>query len=80
VDREEIYSGTFILDGLRITPEQQRQQIIDEMRKNGIEVSDDDELEIGYEGVEDDYGISDTQETKYTVFKVTRTRFVSNVY
>ena len=70
VTREEVYSGEWILDGLRITPEERRQRIFDMMRKDGVDVSNQDELEIGYEGANDDMGISETQVSKFTVFRV----------
>ena len=65
--REEIFEGSYILDGLRLTEEQQRQKIFDLMRQAGIEIEDESKLEIGYEGADDDYGISETQSTKFVV-------------
>ena len=72
--KEEIFEGTYILDGLRLTEEQQRQKIFDLMRVAGVEVGDESLLEIGYEGADDDYGISETQSTKFIVFKVSKER------
>ena len=36
--REEIFEGTYILDGLRLTEEQQREKIFNLMRTAGVEV------------------------------------------
>ena len=76
--KEEIFEGTYILDGLRLTEEQQRQKIFDLMRVAGVEVGDESLLEIGYEGADDDYGISETQSTKFIVFKVSKERIDEN--
>ena len=76
--KEEIFEGTYILDGLRLTEEQQRQKIFDLMRVAGVEVGDESLLEIGYEGADDDYGISETQTTKFIVFKVSKERIDEN--
>ena len=67
--REEVFSGTYILDGVPISEEQQRQKIFDLMRVAGVEVEDESQYEIGYEGVEDDQGLSDTQSTKFVVYR-----------
>ena len=69
--REEIFEGTYILDGLRLTEEQQREKIFNLMRAAGVEVGDESLLEIGYEGADDDYGISETQSTKFIVTRKT---------
>ena len=65
--KEEIFEGTYILDGLSLTEEQQREKIFNLMRTAGVEVGDESKLEIGYEGADDDYGISETQSTKFIV-------------
>ena len=70
LEREEIYDGVWALDGIRMTPEEQRQKIFDMMRKDGVEVGNEDELEIGYEGADDNMGISETQTTRFVVFRV----------
>ena len=70
--REEVYSGEWILDGLRITPEEQNKRIFNEARKAGVKIQNEDEYEIGYEGVEDDNGISETQKTRYVIYHVTK--------
>ena len=64
---KDIYEGTFILDGLRMSEKEQKQKIIDMMKKDGVEVKNPDNLIIGYEGADDDYGISETQTTKFVV-------------
>ena len=64
---KEIYEGTFILDGLRMSEEEQKQKIIDMMKKDGVEVKNPDNLIISYEGADDDYGISETQTTRFVV-------------
>ena len=64
---KEIYEGTFILDGLRMSEEEQKQKIIDMMKKDGVEVENPDNLIISYEGADDDYGISETQTTRFVV-------------
>ena len=80
VTKEEIFEGTFILDGLRLTEEQQRDKIFNLMRQAGVAISKDefDTYEIGYEGADDDYGISETQSTKFIVYKVTKNRIDEN--
>ena len=64
---KEICEGTFILDGLRMSEEEQKQKIIDMMKKDGVEVKNPDNLIISYEGADDDYGISETQTTRFVV-------------
>ena len=64
---KEIYEGTFILDGLRMSEEEQKQKIIDMMKKDGVEIKNPDNLIIRYEGADDDYGISETQTTRFVV-------------
>ena len=74
LNREQIYEGEWILDGIRMTPEEQRQKILQEARDAGVDVGDEENIEIGYEGVEDDNGISETQKTRYVVYHVTKER------
>ena len=69
---KDIYEGTFILDGLRMSEKEQKQKIIDMMKKDGVEVKNPDNLIIGYEGADDDYGISETQTTKFVVREKTK--------
>ena len=69
---KDIYEGTFALDGLRMSEKEQKQKIIDMMKKDGVEVKNPDNLIIGYEGADDDYGISDTQTTKFVVREKTK--------
>ena len=69
-EQEEIFSGTYILDDFRLTKEEQREKIFDMMKLAGVEVDDKDEIEIRYEGAEDDFGISETQTTEFRVYKV----------
>ena len=80
VTKEEVFEGTFILDGLRLTEEQQRDKIFNLMKTAGVEITKEefDTLEIGYEGADDDYGISETQTTKFIVFKVSKERIDEN--
>ena len=78
--REEVYSGTYILEGPRISPEEQKQRILNEMASKGISIDNPDELEIGYVGAEDYYNDdnntydSETQTSRYVVYRVTRER------
>ena len=72
ITKEEVYHGTYILDGLKLTPEEQRNKIFNLMKEDGYVIDDNADYEIGYEGVEDDKGISETQSTKFTVYKVTK--------
>ena len=67
--REEVYSGTYILDGLPISIEEQRNRIFEMMKKDGISVQNPEELEIIYEGADSDYGESETLSTKFTVYR-----------
>ena len=78
--REEIFEGTYILDGLRLTEEQQREKIFNLMIQAGVKVTKEefDTYEIGYEGADDDYGISETQSTKFVVYKTTKERLNEN--
>ena len=69
---KDIYEGTFILDGLRMSEKEQKQKIIDMMKKDGVEVKNPDNLIIGYDGADDDYGISETQTTKFVVREKTK--------
>ncbi len=69
---KDIYEGTFILDGLRMSEKEQKQKIIDMMKKDGVEVKNPDNLIIGYDGADDDYGISETQTTKFVVKEKTK--------
>ena len=80
VTKEEVFEGTFILDGLRLTEEQQREKIFNLMVQAGVEISKEefDTFEIGYEGADDDYGISETQSTRFVVYKVTKERLAEN--
>ena len=69
---KDIYEGTLILDGLRMSEKEQKQKIMDMMKKDGVEVKNPDNLIIGYEGADDDYGISETQTTKFVVREKTK--------
>ena len=69
---KDIYEGTLALDGLRMSEKEQKQKIIDMMKKDGVEVKNPDNLIIGYEGADDDYGISETQTTKFVVREKTK--------
>lgn len=65
---EEIFEGTYIIDG-PLTPEQQRDKIFSLMEQAGIVLTNEEkeQLEIGYAGVEDNDGLSETQTTKFVV-------------
>lgn len=65
---EEIFEGTYIIDR-PLTKEQQRDKVLGLMEQAGIVLTDEEkeELEIGYEGVEDNDGLSETQTTKFVV-------------
>ena len=67
--REEVYSGTYILDGLPISIEEQRNKIFEMMEKDGVSVQNPEELEIVYEGADNDYGESETLATKFIVYR-----------
>ena len=73
VTREEVYHGELALDG-HITLEEQNKKIFDMMRKDGVEVGNEEDLEIGYEGADDNNGISETQVSKFTVFRLKKER------
>ena len=68
VDYEEIFEGTFIIDGY-LTPEEQKEKVFKLMESAGIKLTPEEKrvLVISYEGVEDDNGISTTQTTKFVV-------------
>ena len=74
ITREEVFQGTYILDGMKITPEEQRKQIFDLMRDEGFVIDNEDDYEIGFDGVKDDNGISETQVSHYTVMKIKKER------
>lgn len=65
---EEIFEGTFIIDGA-LSVEEQRNKVFNLMEQAGIRLTDEEKssLIISYEGVEDDNGISETQTTKFVV-------------
>ena len=67
--REEVYSGTYILDGLPISIEEQRNKIFEMMEKDGVSVQNPEELEILYEGADNDYGESETPSTRFIVYR-----------
>ncbi len=69
-ERQELFSGTLVLDGFRRSPEEQKSRIIQMMRLAGVEVGDESTLEIGYEGADDQDGISETAQTKFVVYRV----------
>ena len=68
VDYEEIFEGTFIIDGY-LTPEEQKEKVFNLMESAGIKLTPEEKrvLVISYEGVEDDNGMSETQTTKFVV-------------
>ncbi len=65
---EEIFEGTYIIDG-SLTVEEQRDKVFKLMEQAGLKLTDEEkqELIISYEGVEDNNGISETQTTKFVV-------------
>ena len=65
---EEIFNGSFIIDQA-LTEEEQKQKVYDMMEEAGISVDNKEDLIIGYEGVEDNNGLSETQTTKFVVYK-----------
>ena len=71
VNKNEIFTGSFILDGLRMNSIQQREKVLEMMRLAGIEYNSSDELEIDYEGAT---SFEDGMSTKFSVSKVTRKR------
>ena len=80
ITKEEVYEGTYVLDGIRITPEEQRQQVFNLMREDGFIIEDEDDYEISYEGVEDNRGISETQVTHFTVNKIRKEKLTDKEY
>jgi len=85
---EEVYRGTYIIDS-RLTPKQQRRKIFNMMKQDGIKVENEAEYDIGYEGVSDNDGISETQETEFVVtrtymkkipYKITRDEIYRGTY
>ena len=77
VTEEEIYRGTYILDGPRISEEEQKERIYNMMREAGIQVDDKDSLDIRYEGASDDEGISETQTSEVVVYRVSKEKVES---
>lgn len=80
ITKEEVYQGTYILDGIRMTPEDQRQQVFNLMREDGFMIENEDDYEISYEGVEDNNGISDTQVTRFIVSKIKKEKLTDKEY
>ena len=74
LNREQVFEGDWVLDGLKVTPEEQRRRILEEARKNGVAIENENEYEIGYEGASDNEGISETQTSHYVVYHVTTKR------
>ena len=70
VDYEEIFEGTFIIDGY-LTEEEQKEKVFNLMEQAGIKLTDEEKrvLVISYEGVEDNDGLSETQTTRFIVRK-----------
>jgi hypothetical protein len=56
---KEVYQGTYPQDSITKSEEEIIDDILDEMRRNGVDISNSDELHITFEGAYDD-GTSDT--------------------
>lgn len=71
MEKEELFRGTFILDGTPMTKEEQRKKVFEMMKIAGVEVPEweKDSLIIDYEGATDDNGISETQVTEFRVYR-----------
>ncbi|MBQ9019193.1 MAG: hypothetical protein IJ097_02640 [Bacilli bacterium] len=65
---DEIFSGSFIIDQ-PLSEQEQKEKIYALMEEAGIKIENKDDLIIGYDGVEDQNGISETQTTKFVVYK-----------
>lgn len=70
ITRNEVYEGTYILDGLRISEEEQKKKIFNMARSAGVEIKDEANYEISYMGATDDDGLSETQSTKFIIYEV----------
>ncbi len=66
---EEIFSGSFILDGIRMTEEEQKKKVMSMMETAGVVVNDGDKIDIGYEGAED---FEDGMSTRFVVIRETK--------
>ena len=67
VNREEIFSGTYISDDSAITLAQQREKAFDLMRQAGIEVEDESTLEVRFEMID---ASIETQTISFKIFRV----------
>jgi hypothetical protein len=73
LNREEIFTGSLILDGLR-SNKSMDSRVIDLMHQAGVTVGDDVTLEINYEGANDNDGLSEVQTTNFSVFAVKKNK------
>ena len=46
ITKEEVYQGTYVLDGIRMTPEEQRQQVFSLMREDGFIIDNEEEYDF----------------------------------
>ena len=65
-ERVPVYTGELINDGLRMTPEQQKEMILNEARRNGVTIENPDDYEIGFTGVSE---IGDALSTPYVIYQ-----------
>lgn len=71
VEREEVFTGSFILDNLRMSEDDQKRQIFMMMMNAGIEIDPSVEYEIGYDGADD---FEDGMTVNFVVYEVNRRR------
>lgn len=74
ITKEEIFTGSLMLDGLRMSEEKQKNKIYEMMDLAGVDFENTDELEINYEGAN---SIEDGMTTDFKVFKVNRKKLAN---
>ena len=67
-DDKIVFTGTLILDRY-LSPKQQRDKVFQLMHDAGVNIEDPDSLEIGFEGVDDNDGLSETQTSDFIVYR-----------
>ncbi len=67
-DNEIIFTGTLVIDSNQ-SPKQQREKIFQLMQDAGVLVEDPDSLEIQFDGVNDNDGLSETQTSNFIVIQ-----------
>ena len=67
-DNEIIFTGTLVIDSNQ-SPKQQREKVFQLMQDAGVLVEDPDSLEISFDGVNDNDGLSETQTSDFIVVR-----------